>query len=104
MIQQVCGNCDGQGTVIRNPCTSCRGKGLSNQQVKETINIPKGVDSGVNLRVAKKGNAGLGGPAGDLMIQVKVKAHPFFKRDGADVHTELFISIADVSKLNFNVI
>lgn len=95
MIQQVCGNCDGQGTVIRNPCTSCRGKGLSNQQVKETINIPKGVDSGVNLRVAKKGNAGLGGPAGDLMIQVKVKAHPFFKRDGADVHTELFISIAD---------
>lgn len=43
--------------------------------MKETINIPKGVDNGVNLRVAKKGNTGMGGPAGDLMIQVKVKPH-----------------------------
>jgi len=95
MIQQVCGNCDGAGSVIRNPCTSCRGKGITHESVKETINIPKGVDNGVNLRVSKKGNAGLGGPAGDLMIQVKVKPHPYFKRDGSDIHTELFISIAD---------
>jgi molecular chaperone DnaJ len=63
--------------------------------VKETINIPKGVDNGVNLRVSKKGNAGLGGPAGDLMIQIKVKPHPVFKRDGADIHSDLFISISD---------
>ena len=95
MIQQVCGNCDGAGSVIRNPCTSCRGKGITHESVKETINIPKGVDNGVNLRVSKKGNAGLGGPAGDLMIQVKVKTHPYFKRDGSDIHTELFLSIAD---------
>lgn len=95
MIQQVCGNCDGAGAVIRNPCTTCRGKGIVHESVKETINIPKGVDNGVNLRVSKKGNAGLGGPAGDLMIQVKVKPHPYFKRDGSDIHTDLFISIAD---------
>ena len=95
MIQQVCGNCDGAGSVIRNPCTSCRGKGITHESVKETISIPKGVDNGVNLRVSKKGNAGLGGPAGDLMIQVKVKPHPYFKRDGSDIHTELFLSIAD---------
>ena len=95
MIQQVCANCDGAGSVIRNPCTSCRGKGITHESVKETINIPKGVDNGVNLRVSKKGNAGLGGPAGDLMIQVKVKPHPYFKRDGSDIHTELFLSIAD---------
>lgn len=81
--------------MIRNPCTTCRGKGITHESVKETINIPKGVDNGVNLRVSKKGNAGLGGPAGDLMIQVKVKPHPYFKRDGSDIHTELFISIAD---------
>lgn len=68
MIQQVCGNCDGTGYVIKNPCTACRGKGVQHHQVKETINIPKGVDNGVNLRVSKKGNAGLGGPPGDLMI------------------------------------
>jgi molecular chaperone DnaJ len=65
--------------------------------VKETINIPKGVDNGVNLRVSKKGNASKGGPPGDLMIQVKVKPHPYFKRDGSDIHTDLYISIADVS-------
>lgn len=69
--------------------------------MKETINIPKGVDNGVNLRVSKKGNAGLGGPAGDLMIQIKVKPHPIFKRDGADIHSDLFISISDVSKKLF---
>ena len=98
MIQQVCGNCDGQGSVIRHPCPTCRGRGLVNQHVKETINIPKGVDTGVNLRVAKKGNAGLGGAAGDLMIQVKVKPDPYFKRDGSDVHSELYVSISNVSK------
>ena len=59
MIQQVCGNCDGVGTVIRHPCGTCRGKGIVNNTVKETINIPKGVDNGVNLRVSKKGNSGL---------------------------------------------
>lgn len=95
MIQQVCGNCDGQGKVIKSPCVTCRGKGTTHQQVKETINIPKGVDNGVNLRVSKKGNSGLGGPPGDLMIQVKVKPHPYFKRDGSDIHTNLFVSIGD---------
>lgn len=49
----------------------------------------------MNLRVSKKGNSGLGGPPGDLMIQVKVRPHSYFKRDGSDIHTELFISIAD---------
>jgi len=97
MIQQVCGNCDGVGSVIRSPCTSCRGKGLIHQTVRETINIPKGVDNGVNLRVSKKGNAGAGGATGDLMIQVKVKPHEYFKRDSSDIHTDLFISVPDVS-------
>lgn len=101
MIQQVCGNCDGVGSVIRSPCQSCRGKGVQHSTVKETINIPKGVDNGVNLRVSKKGNSGMGGPSGDLMITLKVKPHAYFKRDGSDIHTDLFISIADVSSYNF---
>ena len=96
MIQQVCGNCDGAGSVIRSPCTSCRGKGVTNSLVRETINIPKGVDNGVNLRVSKKGHSGVGGrPAGDLMIQIKVKPHAHFKRDGADILTDLYISLSD---------
>lgn len=61
--------------------------------VKETINIVKGVDNGVNLRVQKKGNAGHEGPAGDLIVHLKVKPHAYFKREGANIHTDLFISI-----------
>lgn len=52
------------------------------------------MDSGVNLRVSKKGNAGEGGPAGDLIINIKVKPHIYFKREGANIHTDCYISIA----------
>ena len=58
------------------------------KQAKETITVPKGVDNGVNLRISKKGHTSLGGTPGDLMVQVKVKPHPYFKRDGSDIHTE----------------
>ena len=94
MIQQVCGNCDGKGQVNRSPCITCRGRGNTTNQVKETVEIPKGVDTGVNLKVSKKGNAGDGGPNGDLIIHVKVRSHPTFKREGHNVHTDLQLSIA----------
>ena len=73
---------------------TCRGRGSTHGQVKETINVPKGVDNGVNLRVSKKGHAGQGGPPGDLIINVKVKPHAYFKREGSNIHTELYLSIA----------
>ena len=60
----------------------------------ETITIPKGVDSGVNLRMSKKGNFSLRGDAGDLLIKVKVKPHPYFKRDAADIITEKQITLS----------
>ena len=62
--------------------------------MNESINIPKGVDNGVNLRVTKKGHAGVGAPAGDLIIHVKVKPHGYFKREGSDIQTELFITLS----------
>ena len=61
---------------------------------KETVNIPKGVDNDVNLRVSKKGHHPAAGPAGDLLINIKVKPHPYFKRDGSDIHTDLYVSVA----------
>jgi molecular chaperone DnaJ len=73
---------------------TCSGKGFHHGTVKEEINIPKGVDNGVNLRVSKKGNCGDGGPAGDLIINVKVKPHAYFKRDGANIHSDCFVSIS----------
>lgn len=94
MIQQVCGNCDGMGTIIRSPCMTCRGKGSVHATAKETINIPKGVDNGVNLRVAKKGHCGSGGPHGDLIIHVKVRPHSYFKREGANILSDLYLNIS----------
>jgi molecular chaperone DnaJ len=64
--------------------------------VKESINIPKGVDTNVNLRIAKKGHAQANAPPGDLMINLKVKPHPYFKRDGSDIHTDLYLSVSQV--------
>ena len=62
--------------------------------MKETITIPKGVDSGVNLRMSKKGNFSLRGEAGDLLIKVNVKPHPYFKRSGSDILTEKKITLS----------
>lgn len=73
---------------------TCRGKGSVHATAKETINIPKGVDNGVNLRVAKKGHCGNGGPYGDLIIHVKVRPHSYFKREGANILTDLYLNIS----------
>lgn len=73
---------------------SCRGKGTTYSTVKETINIPKGVDNDVNLRVSKKGNFSIMGQPGDLLINIKVKPHPYFKRDGFDIRTDQYINIS----------
>jgi DnaJ-class molecular chaperone len=60
---------------------------------KETITIPKGVDNGVNLRVSKKGHYSTMGGPGDLMLQIKVRPHPYFKREGYDIYTDLPVTI-----------
>ena len=91
-VQQACGMCGGTGTVIRTPCVNCKGRGTEYQNVKEQVNIPRGVDNGVNLRVAKKGHAGDSQP-GDLIVQIKVLPHDYFKRDGANIHSDLYVSL-----------
>ena len=53
------------------------------------------MDTGVNLRISKKGNFSVNGPPGDLMIQIKVKPHPYFKRDGSDINTDLFLTVSE---------
>ena len=81
--------------MIRSPCLTCNGKTFVNKRVKETVSIPKGVNSGINLRLSGKGNFSPNGLAGDLMLKISVKPHPYFKRDGFDILTDCYVSVAD---------
>lgn len=65
------------------------------KRVKETVNIPRGVNTGINLRMHKKGHWAQSGVSGDLMLKVTVKPHPYFKRDNFDILTDCYISVTD---------
>jgi molecular chaperone DnaJ len=93
-IAMECTSCNGEGKTIRNPCMKCYGKGQTNTTVKETINIPKGVDDNMNLRLQKKGHYSANGQHGDLYVKVKIKPHSYFKREQFDIHTTNFITIS----------
>jgi molecular chaperone DnaJ len=88
-----CPRCDGKGR-LRNVCPTCHGDGrLSKSDVVE-VRIPPGAQAGSRLRVAGKGNAGRNGaPAGDLYITVRVEPHPFFRREGDDIHIQVPVTV-----------
>ena len=84
--QQPCSHCGGRGTIIRNPCKTCRGTGKTAARKSLEINIPAGIDDDQNIALRGQGDAGSnGGPAGDVIVHVAVKADPMFERDGYDV-------------------
>jgi molecular chaperone DnaJ len=90
-----CPRCNGKGK-LRNVCSSCQGDGRSTTTEPVEVRIPQGVQTGSRLRVAAKGNAGSQGmPAGDLYITIRVDAHPFFERDGDDIHIRVPVSITE---------
>lgn len=92
-IQQTCPSCQGEGKVITEPCTSCQGQGRVRESKKLTVKIPAGVDNGDRVRLAGEGEAGmLGGGSGDLYVQINVKSHTIFERDGNDLHCEVPIN------------
>ena len=89
----LCPTCEGSGQVIADPCGSCGGQGLQQVTKKLTIKIPAGVDSGTRVAVSGQGNAGQrGGPAGDLLVFLTVKAHHHLQRDGMTIHSEVPLS------------
>lgn len=93
---RVCEECGGTGKVIKSPCETCKGKGKVRRTRKVPVNIPAGIDDGQTIYLAGQGNAGnLGGPAGDLLITVSVRPHPFFERRGSDIWCEVPISFTD---------
>ena len=84
--QQPCSHCGGRGNIIRNQCKTCRGTGKTAARKSLEINIPAGIDDDQNIALRGQGDAGSnGGPAGDVIVHVTVKADPMFERDGYDV-------------------
>ena len=94
-VQQACPRCQGSGQMIKNPCGSCSGQGRVRKEKTLSVKIPAGVDDGDRIRLSGEGEAGmLGGPSGDLFVQVTVKAHPIFKRDVENLYCEVPISFS----------
>lgn len=88
-----CPRCHGEGRVITSPCDACAGQGRVRKIEEKTVEIPPGVDTGMRIRFAGEGDAGLhGGPSGDLYVIVHVKPHDFFERRGNDLWCEVPIS------------
>ncbi len=93
-IQQTCPACKGSGTVITDPCGSCHGRGRVAHTKKLSVKVPPGVDDGDRIRLSGEGEAGRnGGPPGDLYVEIRVKSHKIFRRDGADLTCEVPVSI-----------
>ncbi|MNK07397.1 Chaperone protein DnaJ [compost metagenome] len=91
-MASTCPTCHGQGTTVKDPCKPCKGKGRVASHRKIRLNIPAGVDTGTRLRVATEGEGGyMGGPAGDLYVEIRVKPHPHFERRGEDLFAELSV-------------
>ena len=96
--QRTCDKCGGKGKIITDPCEACDGKGRIRKSVEQSIDIPAGIDDGQIINLRGGGDHGInGGSAGDLRIQVGVRPHPVFERDGFDVFCEIPITFAQAA-------
>ena len=94
----VCPQCNGSGKQIKTPCSTCRGKGKVRRTQKIKVKVPAGIDMGQAFRVSGQGNVGVnGGPNGDVMVEVYIRKHPIFLRNGMDVHCEVPITFAQAA-------
>ncbi len=86
LVERTCPTCSGQGRIIKNPCKICRGAGRVQRERTLNVSIPAGVDDGTRIRLTGEGEAGLrGAPAGDLYVDIAVRPHAIFQRDGANI-------------------
>ena len=92
-VQQTCPQCQGKGKIIPDPCTACHGQGKIKKQKTLEVKIPAGIDDGMRIRSTGNGEPGTnGGPAGDLYIEIRLKKHDIFERDGDDLHCQIPLS------------
>ena len=94
-VQQTCPKCRGQGKMISDPCRKCHGQGRVEETRTLSVKVPPGVDTGDRIRLSGEGEAGpAGGPSGDLYVQMAVRDHPIFERDGRHLYCEVPINFA----------
>lgn len=92
-VQQTCPTCSGKGKIISDPCNACHGHGRVEKTKTLSVKVPAGVDTGDRIRLSGEGEAGEhGAPAGDLYVQVHVKEHDIFTRDGNNLYCEVPLS------------
>ena len=96
-VQQTCNTCRGQGKIIKNPCNTCHGSGVKDRQQTLEVTIPAGVDNGDRVRLTGKGEAIRNGQTGDLYVEVVVREHAIFQRDGADLYMDVPVSFTDAA-------
>jgi molecular chaperone DnaJ len=94
-IQQTCPKCHGTGIYIPDPCANCHGAGKVKKTKTLEVKIPAGIEDGMRIRSSGNGEPGVnGGPAGDLFVEIHIKQHSVFERDGDDLHCQMPISFA----------
>lgn len=94
VLQQTCPHCRGRGTQISDPCKSCRGAGRVRREKTLEVKVPAGVDTGDRIRLSGEGEPGeRGATPGDLYVQITVRPHDFFERDGSDLHCSVPIDL-----------
>ncbi|SHK22844.1 molecular chaperone DnaJ [Marinobacter antarcticus] len=97
-VQQACPTCRGSGQIIKNPCKVCHGQGRVQEEKTLSVKVPPGVDTGDRIRLSGEGEMGIeGGPSGDLYVQMSVREHSIFTRDGRNLYCEVPISIIDAT-------
>jgi len=93
-IQQTCPTCHGSGKVIPEPCETCEGVGRVKRNKTLQVKIPAGIDDGMRIRSAGNGEPGInGGPAGDLYVEIHIKEHAIFQREGDDLHCQVPVTM-----------
>ncbi len=96
--QTTCPQCSGRGKIVKTPCTTCKGKGKVRRTQKIKVKVPAGVDNGQSVRVRGEGCVGYnGGPNGDLLVEIYIRRHPIFTRDGMDVYCEVPITFTQAA-------
>ncbi len=97
-IQQTCPTCHGTGKVIPDPCVACGGAGKVKKQKTLEVKIPAGINEGMRIRSTGNGEPGTnGGPPGDLYIEIRIRQHEIFERDGDDLHCTVPVSFTTVA-------